>query len=332
MPRDPCWAAAKSMLGAPTLRELELEARSWRRDLGKSLEKYHNEQQAAWYSRYPSARARVNARFNNDWHPRPRQTGNRSRDLDLLSASYQEAYTRERFSLFLPKGVAEAARARSLCRRQILLGDEANFRASIDGYHACGVDEAASGAGGCIVYSLGSNNVFHFEDAVVAKTNCTVHTFDCTSHPPRGALAAHPRFHFHPTCVGQSRAVAERSFKPLSVIMAELGHAHVSIIKWDVEGFEHDIFREALQDEKLHARLPREILFELHYRSHMRARTGWWDREKTAGEMAVLGLDLYHAGYRVISAHANSGCPSCYEYSLLRVTCPEVPQGRARRE
>ena len=103
----------------------------------------------------------------------------------------------------------------------------------------------------------------------------------------------------------------------------------LSIIKWDVEGFEYDIFRDVLSEGSgLHTRLPREMLFELHYRSHMGARTAWWDREKTAGEVAMLAVDLYDAGYRVIGAHINGGCSSCYEYTLLRVTCPEKPHAQ----
>ncbi len=31
----------------------------------------------------------------------------------------------------------------------------------------------------CVVFSIGSNNNFRFEDAVLAETKCTVHTYDC---------------------------------------------------------------------------------------------------------------------------------------------------------
>ena len=40
------------------------------------------------------------------------------------------------------------------------------------------------------------------------------------------------------------------------------------------------------------------------------------------GEIALLAADLYDEGYRVVGAHANPGCASCFEYSLVRFTCP----------
>ena len=47
------------------------------------------------------------------------------------------------------------------------------------------------------------------------------------------------------------------------------------------------------------------------------------DRPGTATAMiALLAIDLYRVGYRVIRARANSGCSSCYEYALLHVHCP----------
>lgn len=109
--------------------------------------------------------------------------------------------------------------------------------------------------------------------------------------------------------------------------MNELGHESLAMLKWDIEGFEWDLLRDALHDKQLRGRLPRQMLFELHYRSHMRARTSWWHRERHAGELALLAIDLYEAGYRVVTAHANRGCASCFEYGLLRTRCPVPAQG-----
>ena len=89
---------------------------------------------------------------------------------------------------------------------------------------------------------------------------------------------------------------------------------------WQVEGFEYDLFRELLKMPS--AALPREILFELHFRAHMGAPTAWKLREKYAGEIALLGVDLFDAGYRVVSSRNNLGCSSCFLFSLLRTRCP----------
>ena len=317
---DPCWESARTMLKPGGLQAIEDEAREWRRTLTESLEQYHNEQQRAYYALHPGASYAVYRRWRADFHPRPPNTNNNTRDLDVMSTNSQEAYTRRRFDFFLPRRVAE--RTRGLCRRPLLLGGRSSFRTSVDGFVACGMDAMVADGqlrsgddGSCIVYSLGSNNIFEFEEAVLRKTNCSVHTFDCTSSPPTRSLG--PRFTFHPICVGHSKAGMEHpeAFKTLVAIMRDLGHAALAIVKWDVEGFEYDLFREMLagtQDpsarhaargpppahaqlpplqpsrplQLAHAQLPRELLFELHYRSHMRARTGWWDREKTAGELA----------------------------------------------
>lgn len=307
------------MLEPGAFKLLEDEAHQWRRELSKALEDYYTQESNAWYSSRPSAKQQVEQLWYRDFATHD-SNGN-LRELDAMSTAMQEARTRRRFNFFLPRNVA--ASTRGLCRRPLLLGNETRFALSIDGFAACGVEQMVhQRGGGCIVYSLGSNNAFDFEEAVLRETNnCTVHTFDCTSEPPKRSLG--PRFSFHKTCVGQSTKGMEHAFKPLSRIMQELGHERISIIKWDVEGFEYDIFRDVLSEGSLHSRLPREILFELHYRAHMRARPPWWAREKTAGEIAMLATDLYDAGYRVISSHPNRGCPSCFEYTLLRITCPQ---------
>lgn len=171
-----------------------------------------------------------------------------------------------------------------------------------------------------VIYSLGSNNQFEFENALLGSTMCEIHTFDCTSDPPPGETNS--SLFFHKWCIGSPPSSFQTTmgpFKSFHQVLSELGHTSVRVMKWDVEGFEWDIFEEFFNDTTT---LPNQILFELHYRSHMKAETDWMHREKHAGEIALLAIQLYDAGYRVIHSAANPGCSSCYEYNLMRLHCP----------
>ena len=50
--------------------------------------------------------------------------------------------------------------------------------------------------------------------------------------------------------------------------------------------------------------LPEQISFELHYKVIDKELT-WMPRQKTAGEIALLGTRLYEQGYRVLSREDN---------------------------
>lgn len=278
----------------------------------------------------------VEKAFQLNFAPRPPDTGDQRTNIDAMSFQGQESYTRRRFDFFLPRGVAGQEGgikpAWHMCMHPQLLGTRRAYRSSRDGYMSCGI--FIRDGFNCVVYSLGSNDQFDFEEAVLQRSNCSVHTFDCTSNAPPKQLSH--RHHFHDTCIGPSTSGSPKlKFKSLQQVMSELGHSRLSAMKWDVEGFEYELFRELLQDK---GRLPREAMFEIHYRSHMRARTPWHTREIHAGELAVAAIDLYDAGYRVISSKPNQGCSSCFEYTLLRTRCqselpaPTTSEGRLRPE
>ena len=74
----------------------------------------------------------------------------------------------------------------------------------------------------------------------------------------------------------------------------------------DIEGFEFDLFNELLTVDEVE--LPEQISFELHYRTNIR-ELPWTPRQKTAGEIALLGTRLYEQGYRVLSREDNVYVP-----------------------
>uniref|UniRef100_A0A7S1D137 Methyltransferase domain-containing protein n=1 Tax=Cyclophora tenuis TaxID=216820 RepID=A0A7S1D137_CYCTE len=104
---------------------------------------------------------------------------------------------------------------------------------------------------GCIIYSIGGNNEWLFEEQLLKLTKCEIHTFDCTGPKSRfGHQPQHPRSFFHHICLGDSYVPAipkERcnqnhmicgEIMSLADIQQRLKHTHVELIKMDIEGYE----------------------------------------------------------------------------------------------
>lgn len=61
----------------------------------------------------------------------------------------------------------------------------------------------------CVVFSIGSNNQWTFEEAVVKGTRCKVHTFDCTVRNPQPPDSVRGRVSFHPLCLGREKTLRQ---------------------------------------------------------------------------------------------------------------------------
>jgi hypothetical protein len=61
--------------------------------------------------------------------------------------------------------------------------------------------EKSVGSSKCLVYSIGSNDKWDFEEHMYKSTQCDIETFDCTLH---ATVPAHirDRTHFHHVCLG----------------------------------------------------------------------------------------------------------------------------------
>jgi len=203
---------------------------------------------------------------------------------------------------------------------------------------AASASASSSSSSDCIVYSLGSNNQFGFEDIVSTSTPCTTWTFDCTSSPPTHSIA---RMHFEAACLGPEEfndsgrnlqlrifpmmhtppGWLTQSFKPVlekvkystyySIADAKLKHSHVSLLKIDIEGGEYATLIDMLEDTRSRSLAPFQIAIETH----------WWTRGIAH---AMLTLDLfnllYRHGYRVVS-HEAQWDPSCFETTWVRAFC-----------
>ena len=354
---DPCWAAATKHLTTRTLLELESEAFGWRQNLSASLQRYYDDEHAAYLATAPGLEANIIQRWQAEYMPRPgaswpseedgkywtrrnRKKGfygtldhplrvrpDLVRDRDELSMS-SEAYTRRRWDFFLPTGSVARMKG-TACRDPTPLVPRGHHD---DHKVVCRTKELTGR--NCTVYSIGSNSEWEFENALI-KTypNCKVHTFDCTSGPPqkdsddRTTQMAYGHYkrgqlQFHKICIGSAVSTTQFGpFEQFGAVMNKLGHKEVSLLKLDAEGFEWEILPTIL--ESLSQVLPNQILLEAHYRAHMHAKPSWWRREMRAGEIALVSTSLFDSGYRVVSGEVNVGCPSCMNFGLMRVHCLE---------
>ncbi len=129
-----------------------------------------------------------------------------------------------------------------------------------------------------VIYSLGIGQDTSFDHAVIERLSAQVYGFDPT--PPalehveerKRTVAAYTNFHFQAVAVW-STATTLRLFepktrgwvgsysalnlqgteryidvpaKPLSTLMAELGHRHIDLLKMDIEGAEHGVITTVL--------------------------------------------------------------------------------------
>ncbi|GLC64876.1 hypothetical protein PLESTF_000216800 [Pleodorina starrii] len=190
--------------------------------------------------------------------------------------------------------------------------------------------EPATLRGPCTVLSLGSNMDFRFEEAILAETPCKVVTLDCTV----AGKVLSDRHSFKKLCVGSTLA-AQRNpvFVTYSQLISSLGVGAVDVLKIDVESFEFPLFSEWREHSNA---LPEQISVEVHwYEGHISDPTPELQSHWGRGEFGITDLALFffhmaNLGYGIVSQEINEFCPSCSEFTLLRVETA-IPIGKAVR-
>lgn len=200
----------------------------------------------------------------------------------------------------------------------------------------------------CIIYSIGGNNWWQFEQDALKKTPCHIYTFDCTGPMERFDIPQDPRLHFHHVCLGhvyepapdqpcQKKGEDEKNGKcgetwTLQQIQNHFGHTTIDLLKMDIEGWEYQIFESwPLARDLDQYVLPMQVLVEIHFdtsfpelralpATEKRAIPIWqWKR---APQIVRLYERLADMGYTSVERDDNSRCACCTELTLVRVECP----------
>jgi hypothetical protein len=209
----------------------------------------------------------------------------------------------------------------------------------------CGIEQLQTEEQ-CVVYSVGGNNQWEFELAVLDKTPCEVHTFDCTGNSTRFHKPVNPRLKFHHICLGAEHVPYDHEqacnggicgdILTLYQIQIMLGHKRIDLFKIDIEGYEWPIFESwpELSDTNQVADmvLPMQILVEIHYKTQMEdlwppGHKGKWRSDfKFAKQMVELQEHLLKTGYAVAVRDDNRRCKHCTELTLVRYQCHQSAQ------
>lgn len=167
-------------------------------------------------------------------------------------------------------------------------------------------------ASSCLIYSLGSNGEFSFENQTKQDLpHCDIHTFDVREFNCTDLCT------FHPMKIGDGN----NGTKTLSMIMSELNHTNrfIDILKVDIEGAEYEFFDDLFNTTGDHlSDNIRQILVEIHL-SRIRRQVN----NVTIYEYDKIHqlFDLFHSNHFVIfHKEVNLYSPhSAFEYSFIRL-------------
>ena len=141
-------------------------------------------------------------------------------------------------------------------------------------YHICVMDDANLKVQPCVVISIGSNNLWHFEEEVFAHQLCDIHTFDPREYEKHGGKVGgkilvpeklSKRTTFHQMAIGRKSGwnggTMIKSFPEILQLSNVTAENPLSIFKIDCEGCEHTLFA-SLEREKFIELLPAQVVME----------------------------------------------------------------------
>lgn len=183
----------------------------------------------------------------------------------------------------------------------------------------CSFDASLKKRFPCIIYSLGSNGDFAFEDSIIQNTqHCMVYTFDCTMSGEYSQIFERikGRHWFYPWCVSNVDNFPSSLYMTLNSIFEKLQHSykHLTMLKMDIEAFEHEILHSWNFKDKF---LPEQLFMEVHCTT---APISTRYRYKSIGELTVLLIHMTRLGYRLTSVQKEGGG---IDASFVRLVCPD---------
>lgn len=162
----------------------------------------------------------------------------------------------------------------------------------------------------CLIYSIGSNNDFSWEEGVKARApNCVIHVFD---HTVANASNKPHNVFFHRWGLSEVDSNRNPNLKSLSEISQALGHKdkRVDVFKIDCEGCEWRTYKTWF----ISGLLIEEILVETHYGS---------ESPKPNSYAKQFFTHLHESGYRIFhkepNVHYSGGKTLCVEFGLKRI-------------
>lgn len=209
----------------------------------------------------------------------------------------------------------------------------------------CGTDtllELQEPESTCIIYSIGGNNQWRFEEDMHRITPCEIHTFDCTGDiarfQPPPDLRDSNRHHFHHVCLSHQYIAKPQVQKDgpvikawavqgemmtLEMIQEQLNHTRLDLLKMDIEGYEFPIMDSwpELSDTTSKVALPMQILVELHSISPMSdLRIEGQQFFKDEVDLVAFQEHLLRMGYAVAVRDDNRKCSRYVKiYSVVLV-------------
>ena len=199
------------------------------------------------------------------------------------------------------------------CKEKKLLG------AGVDGSRFLCSSSTFATRKPCIIYSIGSNGDFGFEEFLLQETqSCTIYTFDCTMGQTPAYNSSFEKLKdkhwFHPWCLSAQDGVPNSNYMTLATIHERLKHSWgtLALLKMDIEAFEHKVLANFQKSDRF---LPEQLILEVH--STTEPISGAY-RYKSIGELTLFLLQLMRLGYRLVHVQPEGGG---VDATFIRVMC-----------
>lgn len=124
----------------------------------------------------------------------------------------------------------------------------------------------------CVIFSVGSNNQWTFEEGVVDTTKCQLKTFDCTVKNPNPPPHVRERVDFFKLCLvgkknhGQGEDYVDFAGMVRAASAGKKELVYPKYLKVDIEGFEFESLTHALE-QMTPQQMPHQIALEVHFQN-----------------------------------------------------------------